>query len=72
MPSRWMILFRAYGLAYDYLKMPEADKQILLTREILNERPLFPAEPDFSPITNEVIATSAHHRQSTQAEPALD
>ena len=64
-------LFRAYGLAYDYLKMPEADKQILLTREILNERPLFPAEPDFSPITNEVIATwrtiAKAHKQSLRS-----
>ncbi|MEL6150361.1 MAG: phosphoenolpyruvate carboxylase [Chloroflexota bacterium] len=50
-------LFRTYGLAYDYPNMPEEEKQLLLTRELRNERPLFPEEPDFSPITNEVIAT---------------
>ncbi|MEM6281930.1 MAG: phosphoenolpyruvate carboxylase [Chloroflexota bacterium] len=60
-------LFRTYGLAYDYPNMPEEEKQLLLTRELRNERPLFPENPEFSPITNEVIATwrtiaAAHQR----------
>jgi phosphoenolpyruvate carboxylase len=50
-------LFRVYGLAYDYPNMPEQQKQHLLTNELRNARPLFPEEPDFSDVTNEVIAT---------------
>jgi phosphoenolpyruvate carboxylase len=65
-------LFRVYGLAYDYPNMPEEQKQLLLTRELLNERPLFPEKPDFSPVTNEVIATwrmiaTAHQRYGRAA-----
>jgi len=60
-------LFRTYGLAYDFANMPEEEKQLLLTRELRNERPLFPENPNFSAITNEVIATwrmiaTAHER----------
>jgi phosphoenolpyruvate carboxylase len=50
-------LFREYGLAYDYENMPEEQKQHLLTNELRNLRPLFPEEPQFSDVTNEVIAT---------------
>jgi len=50
-------LFRLYGLAYDYTNMPEEQKQHLLTNELRNARPLFPEEPNFSDVTNEVIAT---------------
>ncbi len=50
-------IFRYYGLANDYLSLPEADKQALLAREIANPRPLFPPSPRFSAETNEVIAT---------------
>ncbi len=50
-------LFRLYGLAYDYPNLPEEEKQRLLTRELQNERPLFPEKPHFSAITNEAIAT---------------
>ncbi len=50
-------LFREFGLAYDYLNMPELAKQKLLTREIDNSRPLFPENPNLSEVTNEVIAT---------------
>ncbi len=60
-------IFRAYHLCDDYLVLPEADKQALLTREVENRRPLFPAEPAFSDQTNTVIATwrmiaEAHRR----------
>lgn len=50
-------LFRTYGLAYDYENMPEESKQHLLTNELRNARPLFPDVPEFSNVTNEVIAT---------------
>jgi phosphoenolpyruvate carboxylase len=51
-------LFRHYGLAEKYLDMPEADKQALLTREIVNPRPFFPVDPTpFSDTTQRVIAT---------------
>jgi phosphoenolpyruvate carboxylase len=60
-------LFRKYDVTPDYLNMPEADKQVLLTREIANRRPLFPPEPDFDEDTNRVIAmwrmiADAHRR----------
>jgi phosphoenolpyruvate carboxylase len=50
-------IFRAFGIAPDYLSLPEADQQALLRREMTNPRPLFPAEPNFSEATNRVIAT---------------
>ncbi len=50
-------MFRAYGISADYEALPEAEKQVLLTREIASRRPLFPPEPAFSPETNDVIAT---------------
>jgi len=48
---------RYYPDLGDYTKLTEADKQRVLTREIGNSRPLFPMEPNFGEITNEVIAT---------------
>ncbi|GAB4571669.1 MAG: phosphoenolpyruvate carboxylase [Anaerolineae bacterium] len=50
------VLCRAYGLAEDYEALPEAEKQALLTREVANERPLFPVEPAFDAETNGIIA----------------
>jgi phosphoenolpyruvate carboxylase len=51
-------LFRHYGLTGSYTDMPEADKQALLTREIINPRPFFPIDPStFSETTQRVIAT---------------
>jgi phosphoenolpyruvate carboxylase len=61
-------LFRHYGLTDNYVDMPEADKQALLTREIVNPRPFFPVDPaPFSDTTQRVIATwrmiaTAHQR----------
>jgi phosphoenolpyruvate carboxylase len=50
-------LFKHYHIADDYLSMSEDTKQILLTRELVSRRPLFPVEPDFSETANRVIAT---------------
>lgn len=50
-------MFRAYGIADNYLEMPEEDKQALLLAEIKSSRPFFPQTPNFSQTTNEVIAT---------------
>lgn len=50
-------LFSAYGVCEDFAALPEAERQALLTREIANSRPLFPAEPRFSAATEQVIAT---------------
>jgi phosphoenolpyruvate carboxylase len=65
-------IFHHYGICEHYLKLPEAEKQMLLTREIGNPRPLFPIEPHFSHDTNLVIATwrmigEAHKRYGTVA-----
>ena len=65
-------LFRRYGLCEDFASLPEDEKQALLTREIVNPRPLFPDEPDFSATTNDVIATwrmiaAAHRRYGPAA-----
>ena len=61
-------LLRHYGLCDDYIALPEADKQALLTREIANPRPFFPADTiRFSEVTQRVIATwrmiAAAHKQ---------
>lgn len=45
------------GVVADYASLPEEDRIHLLRQEILNPRPLLPAEPIFSPATNELIAT---------------
>jgi phosphoenolpyruvate carboxylase len=51
-------IFRYYGMADAYQNMPEAERQALLTAEIDNPRPLFPAETGhFSPNTQMIIAT---------------
>lgn len=48
-------VFHRYGLADDYAALPEVDKVLLLTRELLNRRPLTPAQLDFTPETNETL-----------------
>ncbi len=48
-------IVRAYGLAENYLELPELEKQALLVREINNTRPLFPIKPAFSTATNQII-----------------
>jgi phosphoenolpyruvate carboxylase len=50
-------VFARYGLADDYAAWPEERRLALLTRELASPRPLSPAEPDFSPETNETLAT---------------
>ena len=51
-------LLRHYGLCDDYIALPEAEKQALLTREIANPRPFFPADTaPFSDVTQRVVAT---------------
>jgi phosphoenolpyruvate carboxylase len=60
-------LFRAYGQCENYAALPEAEKQAFLNRELAGKRPLFPLEPTFSDVTNQVIATwrmvaTAHRR----------
>lgn len=63
-------LFRHYGIVESYAQLPEAEKQVLLTREIHNARPFFPVDASrFSEITQRVIATwrmiaEAHRRYS--------
>ena len=65
-------IFRCYGLSADYAALPEIDKEILLTRELLGHRPLTPAQLDFSPETNETLelfrlARKAHERVGPDA-----
>ncbi|MBW4438751.1 MAG: phosphoenolpyruvate carboxylase [Pleurocapsa minor GSE-CHR-MK-17-07R] len=50
-------LFAAYNICDDFSALPEAEKQALITREIQASRPLFPMEPQFSDVTNRIIAT---------------
>jgi len=50
-------MFAYYGMADDYEKMPEEEKQTLLSREIASPRPFFPTEPIFSEGTNRIIGT---------------
>jgi phosphoenolpyruvate carboxylase len=64
-------LFAAYQLVDDFTALSEDEKQLLLTEQIRNPRPLFPVEPHFSDITNEVIATwrmieKAHKKYGTR------
>ncbi len=61
-------LFKHYGLCDDYHALPEAEKQALLTREIANPRPFFPADTAaFAEVTQRVVATwrmiAAAHKQ---------
>ena len=44
-----------YGLAADYRALSEAERQALLTSELLARRPLTPAHLDFSDATNETV-----------------
>jgi len=48
-------LFQRYGMVADYFRCSEAERQALLTAEILNPRPLVPGRLDFSPTTNETL-----------------
>jgi phosphoenolpyruvate carboxylase len=51
-------LFRHYGIVHHYAALPEADKEALLSREIANPRPFFPADTTpFSETTQRIIAT---------------
>jgi phosphoenolpyruvate carboxylase len=50
-------LFKLYGICDDYLALPEAEKQTLLSREIASRRPLFPVESELSETSNRIIAT---------------
>lgn len=64
-------LFQHYGICDDYIALPEAEKQALLTREIANPRPFFPVDTaPFSEVTQRVVATwrmiaTAHKRYGT-------
>jgi phosphoenolpyruvate carboxylase len=51
-------LFRHYGIVAHYAALPEADKQALLSREIANPRPFFPADTTaLSETSQHIIAT---------------
>lgn len=50
-------MFRYYGMAEDYLNLPEVEKQKLLEQEIASPRPFFPPDPAFDETTNRVINT---------------
>lgn len=63
-------MFRYYGQADDYLNMAEEDKEELLRKEIISPRPFFPADPQFSEVTNRIINTwrmiaTAHRKYGT-------
>jgi phosphoenolpyruvate carboxylase len=61
-------LFRRYGIVAHYAALPEAEKQALLSREIANPRPFFPADiTALSETSQYIIATwrmiaEAHRR----------
>ena len=50
-------ILHRYEICDNYLDLSEDEKQRQLLCEIVNPRPLFPVEPDFSDMTNNVIAT---------------
>ncbi len=51
-------IFAYYDIAADYISLPEAEKQALLSTEIRNRRPLFPNEMGiFSESTQSIIRT---------------
>jgi phosphoenolpyruvate carboxylase len=60
-------IFGYYKIADNFSELPEADKQAILRREIVNLRPLFPPLPHFSETGNRVITTwrmiAEAHRQ---------
>ncbi|MBZ0293939.1 MAG: phosphoenolpyruvate carboxylase, partial [Anaerolineae bacterium] len=64
-------LFRYYDIAENYTELSEAEKQVILTREIRNKRPLFPQDVSiFSETTQRIINTwrmikTAHERYGT-------
>ena len=63
-------LLRHYGQVEKYSTLPEEEKQRLLSAEIANPRPFFPAELTFSDTTNRVIQTwrmiaKAHKKYGT-------
>jgi phosphoenolpyruvate carboxylase len=65
-------IFHRFGLSDDYAALPEIDKELLLTRELLGRRPLSPAQLDFSPETNETLelfrlVRKAHERVGPHA-----
>jgi phosphoenolpyruvate carboxylase len=61
-------LFRRYGIVAHYTALPEAEKQALLSHEIANPRPFFPADTTvLSETSQHIIATwrmiaEAHRR----------
>ncbi|MGE5603887.1 MAG: phosphoenolpyruvate carboxylase, partial [Nitrososphaerales archaeon] len=65
-------VFKRYGLSEDYASLPEIDKELLLTRELLGGRPLTPAQLDFSLEANETLelfrlVRKAHERVGPDA-----
>ena len=69
-------MFRAYGQSDHYGDLPETEKQALLSKEIANQRPFFPAEPQFSETTNRIIMTwrmiaRAHRRHGKQVTDSV-
>jgi phosphoenolpyruvate carboxylase len=50
-------ILKHYGMAEDYGSMPETERQALLTREIQNNRPIFPLMLPFSDETKVIIKT---------------
>ncbi len=51
-------LFRHYGIVEHYAELPEAEKQALLSREIVNPRPFFPVDVSpFSEVTQRIVDT---------------
>ncbi|NDJ33469.1 MAG: phosphoenolpyruvate carboxylase, partial [Chloroflexi bacterium] len=49
-------IFARYGITDAYAALPEDEKQSVLLAELASQRPLFPAQPDFSDETNALIA----------------
>jgi phosphoenolpyruvate carboxylase len=65
-------VFGRYGIAGDFASWTEAQKTRLLTSELMNMRPLAPAQLDFCPETNETLelfrlVRRAHQRIGPQA-----
>jgi phosphoenolpyruvate carboxylase len=50
-------MFSSYGVSENFSALSEETRQIMLTQEIYNARPLFPLEPKFDEVTNRIIAT---------------
>lgn len=63
-------VFKEYGIVDDYLALPEAEKQAVLTAELRSPRPLLPPEPHFSEVADDIIAiwrmmADAHREHGT-------